>query len=345
MVVTGWYTIPEQLHHFSSLNDLYTVAETLPEAYRAEIHAHEPDEGEWSKLGYRRSLWLDDEPRVVADVSANTDWYNILQYGDVLEAVGDGIQQYEDAVDVTGYVSLSPSGHKMGAHITFHGNTDIEPRDGEPLHLGLKVQSGHAEFEDLTYSVAATPQEGTHEMAGFISALDKEQTHEQPLQDGLAHDAVERILENPDMVESRLRAAQERRFMDEDEALLVLMGHHINWYIDDPVASLRNTLAAQNDGSAPSLYDAYTAGTRALADQYRTGDTPAYRIDQGLDQAAELLETGGNELPDADELARDALRRRIRTYAEAEDPSEVNRFWRDEPEMLRTLAEQRGVTA
>jgi len=71
-------------------------------------------------------LWTEDG-RVTGDVSASDDWYNIIQYGDILETVRKGIEQHQDDLDhdVTGEVSLSPSAHKMSAQLDFHGDTTV----------------------------------------------------------------------------------------------------------------------------------------------------------------------------------------------------------------------------
>lgn len=64
---------------------------------RHNIYAQRDDEDEWVQLPYRNSLWIEDGGPV-GDVSASETFYNVIQYGDVLEAVGIALDAYDDTL-------------------------------------------------------------------------------------------------------------------------------------------------------------------------------------------------------------------------------------------------------
>jgi hypothetical protein len=57
------------------------TAYDLPEVEPHQIVAYHSDTEESQRLPYRSSLWIDDGG-AVGDVSANDDFYTVIQYGD-----------------------------------------------------------------------------------------------------------------------------------------------------------------------------------------------------------------------------------------------------------------------
>jgi len=288
---------------------------------------------DWQEVGWRDSVWLDDG-RLVGDVSTSDDWYNIIQYGEILEGVGRAVEQYDGALDVTGEVNLSQPGHKMSSRIDFYGDTDIEPVDGDQINLGLKVRSGHSGYHGLKYDVGALRQVCSNGMMAFVSDMEFEQTHQEPYNPGLAQQAVDAVVEGADEVEERLEKAQEREFQNYDEAMLVLMDTGIDQYFEDPVDTFRVSLAEEAEGDTPTLYDTYNAATRALT-HYADEGIPQYRLDEGYDAASQLLDYGNYGLPDADYLGEQAVMNRADDYMT--DPEETDPYWDGERETVREL--------
>ncbi|MDY6778054.1 MAG: DUF932 domain-containing protein [Candidatus Nanohaloarchaea archaeon] len=276
-----------------------------------------------------------DDGRLVGDVSTSEDWYNVIQYGEILESVGQAVEQYDGAIDVEGYAALSPSGHKMSAQVDFYGDTTIEPVDGDQINLGLKVRSGHSGFHGVKYDVGALRQVCSNGMMAFVSEMEFDQTHSEPLNYGLAQQAVDAVVEGADEVEERLAEARNREFQNYDEAMLVLMDTGVDQYLEEPVDTLRVALAEEADGDTPSLYDTYNAATRALT-HYTDDDIPQYELDAGYDAASQLLDYGNYGLPDADYLGEQAVENRLDQYLN--DP-ETDPYWDGERETVSELHE------
>lgn len=290
------------------------------------------------RLPYRDSLWIEDGS-AVGDVSANEDFYTVIQYGDILESVGLTLESYADTMRPTGHVHLSPSGHKLSAYIDFDG-VAAEPEPGDVIDLGLKVRAGHTGFHGLKYDVGAQRQVCTNGMLAFVSDLHFEQTHQEPLNHGLAQNAVDAIVDGVDVVEDRLDAATEQTFLTEDEALLVLLDHGLDAYFDDPITVLRESLRAELDAAedSPTLYDTYNAATRAIT---HGGQLEMTDRETALERAADLLDSDGT-LPDATTLGRTALERRVETYTTSEA---VDAYWDDEEATLHALLDAHGDAA
>lgn len=278
-------------------------------------------------------MWLDDG-RLVGDVSTSEDWYNIIQYGEILDGVGRAVEQYDGAIDVEGQVNISGSGHKMSSNIDFYGDTTIEPVDGDEINLGLKVRSGHSGFHGLKYDVGAYRQVCSNGMMAFVSDMHFEQSHQDTYNPGLAQQAVDAVVEGADEVEQRLEEAQSREFQNYDEAVLVLMDTGIDQYLDEPVDTLRMSLAEEAEGDTPSLYDTYNAATRALT-HYTDDSIPQYALDEGYESASQLLDYGNYGLPDADYLGEQAVMNRANEYME--QSGETDPYWDGERETVRDL--------
>jgi len=314
------------------LDELYETAAELPEVDRHDVYAHHTGEDEWERVPYRDSLWTDDG-RATGVVSSNQDFYNVIQYGEILETVGDAVDQH--SLDVNGRVSVSPTAHKMSAMLDFDDTTVYANQD-DPIDLGLKVRSGHSGFHGLKYDVGAERQVCSNGMVAFVSDLHFDQTHGEPFQPGLAYNAVDAVVESPEVIEHRLAQAQNRELLNQDEALLVLMDTGIDRYLDQPVPDLLNALHSEvEDLENPTLYETYNAGTRALT--HYTRDVPDYELDDGFESLSRLLETGGSEIPEPEEVGRQAVDNRSRELIEQGD---TEPYWEDEEETLRELMQE-----
>ena len=334
-------SIKGERYTFDDLDELYKTADRLPEVSRHDVYAHHTESDEWDRVPYRDSLWTDDG-RTTGVVSSNDDFYNVIQYGDILETVGDAVAQHSDLnIGVKGGVSLSPTAHRMSANIDFTGDTTVYANQDDPINLGLKVRSGHSGFHGLKYDVGAERQVCSNGMMAFVSELGFDQTHGDPFQPGLAYHAVDAVIESPAEIEHRLSQAQNRELMNQDEALLVLLDQGIGNFLEQPVPDLLNALHEEvDDPESPTLWETYNAATRALT--HYTGDVPDYDLDHGFEQAAKLLETGYNEIPDPEQLGRQTVERRAQQRIES---TESDEYWEGEDEKIRELLEKHGVEA
>jgi len=330
--------IQRETYVFDGLDDLYETAETLPEVDRHDVYAHHTEEDDWEDIPYRDSLWTDDG-RATGVVSSSEEFYNIIQYGDILETVGDAVDRHDD-IEPRGKVSISPTAHKMSANVEFDGATVYASQD-DPIELGLQVRSGHSGFHGLKYDIGAERQVCSNGMTAFISELGFDQTHSEPFQPGLAYNAVDAVIESPAEIEQRLAQAQNRELMNQDESLLVLMDTGIGQYLEQPVPDLLNAIHSEvEDPESPTLWETYNAATRALT--HYTQDVPDYELANGLDQAAQLLESGGNEVPEPDRLGRSAVYSRSRDLIEQGDSDP---YWPGEEDALRELMEEHEIQA
>lgn len=328
-------------YRFDGLDELYEIADELPRVERQEVYAHHPDREDWEEVPYRDSLWTDDG-RATGIVSSNRDFYNVIQYGDVLETVGDAVEKHGDeGFDVAGEVSVSPTGHKMSASLDFDGAT-VYAGERDPIDLGLKIRTGHSGFHGLKYDVGGERQVCSNGMMAFVSELGFDQSHQEPFQPALAYNAVDAVMESPERIEDRLQEARSRELVNKDEALLVLLDQGVGQYLENPVPDLLNALHSEleDEQDQPTLWDTYNAATRALT--HYTGDTPGYELDQGFEQASRLLETGTGEIPDPTELGRETVERRAQRRIEQ---TESEQYWDGEDETLRELMETHGITA
>jgi hypothetical protein len=228
----------------------------------------------------------------------------------------------------------------MSAKVDFDGATVYASQD-DPIDLGLKIRSGHSGFHGLKYDVGAERQVCSNGMMAFVSDLQFDQAHSDPFQPGLAYNAVDAVIESPAEIEHRLAEAQNRELVNQDEALLVLLENGVGDYLEQPVPDLLNALYEEvDDPDSPSLWETYNAATRALT--HYTQDVPDHRLDQGFEQAAQLLETGYNEIPDPEQLGRQTVERRANQRIEDGD---VDEYWEGEDETLRELMETHEVEA
>lgn len=277
---------------------------------------------------------------MTGDVSASKKYYNIIQYGDILWAVGQGVEQHQDeGIDVHGSVSLSPSAHVMSTRVNFEGDTaTVYAEENDPIDLGLRIRSGHSGYHALKYDVGAVRQVCSNGMMAFVADLHFEQTHGDTFQPGMAYQAVDGVINSPEVVEERIDEAQHRELMNQDEALLVLMDFGIDRFLQNPVPDLLNALHDEVESERPTLWETYNAATRALT--HYTRGVPEYELDAGFEAAAQLLETGYSGVPEPDELGRRAVEDRLNEYVE---DGEIEPYWDGEEDSLRELMETHSV--
>ncbi|WP_254762242.1 DUF932 domain-containing protein [Natrinema marinum] len=333
----------EQTYAFDDLDQLYETTDKLPQVERHEVYAHHEGEDVWEEIPYRDSLWTDDL-RATGVVSSSKDFYNIIQYGDILETICDAIDRHQDSYDlgVTGTISLSPTAHKMSAKIGFTGDTTVYAADDDPIELGLQIQSGHSGFHAVKYDVGGMRQVCSNGMMAFDGRLHFEQTHSEPFQPSLAYNAVDSVVESPEIVENRIKEAQNQTFLNQDEALLVLLEQGLGEYLEQPVPDLLNSLHDEiNDKDSPTLWETYNAATRALT--HYSKDVPDYELDTGFEKAATLLENGYSKLPNANKLGKETVEDRADQFIEEQDETET--YWNGEEESLRELMAEHQTRA
>lgn len=289
-------------------------------------------------MPWRDSLWTDDG-QLAGEVSSSEDFYNVIQYGDILEAVGQELESH--GVEPEGHVSLSKSRHKMTAKVDV--DEVVEPREGDEIALQLHTRSGHSGYHGVKYSVGAERLICSNGMTAFIEDQNYEQTHGEPLKPQLAYHAVDSLIEGVDVVEERLEAAQERTLLNQDEALIILHDIGIDEYLDNPTADLINAAHEEiEDPEDPSLYETYNAATYALT-HLSNDNTPEYVLDQGFERAAQILEYGDG-IPHPGILGENAVKRRGNRLVESENPDEEE-LWTGETEAIRQLLDEHGVEA
>ncbi|ELZ80160.1 hypothetical protein C454_11121 [Haloferax gibbonsii ATCC 33959] len=321
------------MYTFEDLDELYETAEQLPTVDRHDVYARNEVIDEWTKIQYKNSLWTDDG-RATGVVSSSKDFYNVIQYGDILESAGKAIERHRDKdLEVDGYISLSPSAHKMSGYLNFNEATTVYASEDDPINLGLKIRSGHSGFHALKYDVGALRQICSNGMMAFSSDLHFQQTHNEPFQPGLAYNAVDAVIESPEEIERRLETAQSQSFLNQDEALIVLMELGIDEYLEQPLPDLLNALYDEvEDPENPTLWETYNAATRALT--HYTEDVPDYELDRGFEKAATLLENNYSEVPDANTLGRQVVNQRINTLVENPD---LEPHWEHEWDAIQQL--------
>jgi hypothetical protein len=330
--------IGETTYTFRNLEELYQTAENLPDAERHDVFAFNeemPDGEQWSQMPWRNSLWLDDG-RAVGDVSSSDTFYNVIQYGEILDGLGHTVEQYDGQLGVSGSAAISPSGHKFSAQLDFDGDTDVLIEDGDEISLGLKARSGHSGFHGVKYDVGAEREVCSNGMMAFVSDLAFSQTHNQPFDYTLAKHAVDSIVDGADAVENQLKKAKERDFYNEDEALLVMYDLGMDAFFDNPYETLSQSLDEETEGDVPTLYDTYNACTRALT-HYVDEDMPQYEVDTGLEMAARLVDADGYGVPQTEYLGAQAVDARLDAYMKGESDGNAVQYEGEEDAVSQLL--------
>jgi hypothetical protein len=179
-------------------------------------------------------------------------------------------------------------------------------------------------------------------MKAPVATHEFQQTHSQPYQLELLQHAVDASIDGTDEVQERLQAAQKKELVGGRDEIRLLMHETIGEYLDTPVANIPLSIEQETNGSDQvSLYDAFQSMTRALT-HHTPDDTPQYKVDEGFEKANVLLETGSNQLPDAEELGQTYIASRANTLLEDPDAEE---YWDGEQEDLRGLMETHGLTS
>lgn len=325
-------SIEPQTREFQDLDELYQTAKDLPDVGRHEVYAQHGETEEWESVPWRNSLWTDEaEPRLAGEVSSSDDFYNVIQYEDILTAVGDGMER--QGIDPEGTVTLSPTRHKMSAKVQM--DEVVEPQEDDPVALQLHVRSGHSGYHGVKYDLGAERLVCSNGMTAFVAEYSFEQTHGEEFRPQLAYQAVDAMVDGVDTVRERLEEAQAKTLMNQDEALIVLHELGIDEYVENGTADLITSLDTEvKDPDNPSLYETYNAATYALT-HLSPEDTPEYELDEGYERAAELLEYGDG-VPHPDILGRDTVRSRMRTLVEDDDP---DTYWDGEEDALHELME------
>jgi hypothetical protein len=332
----------EDTHRFDGDYEFEKIyEEELPQVRREDVYAHFTDRvgGERQQIiGWRDALVTEDD-RVAGDVSASEDYYNVIQYGDILEAVHRRIEEH--GVEPYGRVSLSGSAHRMSAPVYMNGEeARVEAAPDDPINMGVKVSAGHSGYMGVHYDVGAERQVCSNGMTRFVSDLHLDQDHGSPFQPGLAYQAVDGVLQSTDYVEERLEKAQERTLSNLDEARLILHDIGVDQVAENPEADIMNALFDEvEDRDSPSLYEVYQAGTRVV-DHYQDDDTPDHYRDTVRDNVARLLDVDGG-IPESEELASTVIEDRLNHFVEEGDEAEP--YFSDERETLRELAESHGL--
>lgn len=327
---------------FDGLDEFYELQETAPTVYEGEVFGRsETDDGDdqWEKFPYRRSLWIEGGG-MVGDVSSNEEYYHIIQYEDVLDAIGAAFSTH--GVEPRGYLQYSDSGHKLMGYADLP-DAQVEVVDGDVIDLGLQFSTGQTGFHGLHYDAAGMREICSNGMKAPVAELEFGQTHQESLQYSLPQQAVAAILDGTDLVEDRLQAARQQTFVNQDEAVLTLLDIGLDRYFENPVLTLEECLEQETGQSRAvsrevTLYDAYNTATRALTHH---AELSMEQRDAALDRAASLLDRAG-ELPDAEKLGQRAIENRVRGYTD--DEAEVDAYWDDEEQTLADLIEERGDT-
>jgi len=325
------------LYTFDGFDELYETAEDLPDAETHDIFAHHTDNETWDKLPWRQSIYLEDGRGPAGDTSSSDQYYTVIDYGEILEATGRALEEYDDVLTPVGHVSLSDSGHRMTSMVDFDG-VSAAPAPEDVIDLGMRVRAGHSGSMGIHYDIGAERQVCSNGMVAFISDMHRSQSHSEALDYTLPRESAQAIVEGADVVESRLQQAQQHSFVNEDEAVLVLTDLGLDMYFDDPIPVLEDAVAAEvADGSEPTLYDAYNAATRAITHE---SGLESDRRDQALSQASQLLDQYG-ELPSVGDLGATAIENRVDEVAGGDD---VDRYWEDEEMVLDELVAARRLS-
>lgn len=315
--------VPNTLE-FDSLDELEAVAERVPDVTRRKTKSKNPETGEMDIVSWRDTLWTDEtDPRMCGNVSSNRDWYNVIQYGDIIDSIVNAIDSRDETVVPSGHVKLSRNAHRMTGRVDLNRTIEVAP--GDELALDLRFDAGHSGSRGVSYQVGAVRQICTNGMKAFVQDASFEQTHQQPLRRNLVHESLAMILEG-DVFEERLAAAREARLRNEDEALLVILDVlDADYLFSDPMESIRKGIDAEVASEEPSLYETYQAATWALS---HACTKPDYIVADAHEDASRLLEQAHSAeddeagLPDPAVLGPDVVEARANTLIDDSDSEE-----------------------
>ncbi|KXA95605.1 hypothetical protein AKJ36_00030 [candidate division MSBL1 archaeon SCGC-AAA259I07] len=313
------------------------MAEELPEAERHPVYAYNPDLDEWEVIPWRDSVWLEDG-RMVGDVSSNERYYNVIQYGEILEALGKATESNFDIEIRRGTVTVSSSGHRAVGEVDISGDLEIEPVEGDVMDPQIRFSAGHTGQHGIKYDLGAIRQICENGMRGFVKDMHLEQTHRKPLDYNLPRRLVTEVGDGVKEAEKKLVEAKDRYFKSLEECLLVLYDFDIHRYIsnDDGIDLLRKGLEEEVDGERPTLYDTYNAATRVLT--HESDGTPRHMVEDGLETAGDLIDYENYGVPEPEYLGKRAVQRRS---SEIEESGEI--LFEGEQEAVSKLASEYGI--
>jgi hypothetical protein len=281
---------------------------------------------------------------MAGDVSKNDDFYTIFQYTDILEDTADAIRRKQDDLDfsIEGGIQLADDYHKMRLESYFEGeDTMINLGDDDTMKVGLNIRSGHSGFHGLKVQPAAFREICSNGMKGWVKDTVFQLNHSEDYQPAIFEQGVAAAVEGTDVMEERLEAAQNEFLTGGTDELRIMMHDMIGEYLDTPVADIPLSIEAETSSDEVSLYEAYQSMTRALSHHARS-DLPQYKVDDGFEKAAEVMDSGRNRLPNADRLGERAVEQRAAEVIEAENPE---LYFEDERETLQELMAEHELTA
>lgn len=282
---------------------------------------------------------------MAGDVSANTDFYEVFQYGDILQDTADAIRrkQKRDGLEfnVSGDVEVADDYHKMRAEATFNGDTDFELAEDDTVSNGMLIRSGHSGshgFKAGPYRVRQICENG---MTTLVADHIFEQTHSTEYDPTILTKALDATIDGTDQLIDRIEEAESSYLKGGKDELRIMMHETIGDYLDTPVGDIPLSIEEETSGDDVNLHEAYQAMTRALS-HHAKDNIPQYKLDDGFEAAAQLLETGYNELPDAERLGQQYVERRANQLIENQDS---DRYFEGEDETVRELMAEHGLTA
>lgn len=331
------------VYNFNTRDELDYISENeVPEIETGEILAHRPEEDEYEQLNFRQSLWTDDG-RAIGDTSDKEQYYNVIQYTDVLDTVVDAAESRD--LDLEGNLSFPDPPYKASFHIDFaDDDATIYAGEGQddPINLGMRIRQGQTGHYGVKVDVGAYRLICSNGMVAFNSDMSWEQTHQEPLQRQMIHEGMDGILNGVDELQARIDEAQEKTVRGADDVVWIAQNLGLDQYLDTETMydSIREELeepVAEKNEDGISLFTGYQAMTRAL--NHHT-DIPEHHLDNAYDRAAGFLEYGDG-VPHPDILGENAVKRRANQLMEDADAEEE---WEGERNDLRDAMQAYGVT-
>lgn len=338
--------IPEH-YEFESLYELEKIAEdNIEDVEDAPVLVYDRVHEETQNWPYRTGKITEDSRKVAGVVSSNPDFYQTFQYPDILQDTVDAIRRKQQRDDleftVSGDVEIADDYHKMRMESIFDGNeTTITLDDTDAIKVGLNETTGHSGFHGFKIQPAALREICSNGMKGWVADHTFQLNHNEEYNPAVISHGVDAVVNGTEEMKQRLQKAQNQYLVGGKDELRVLMHEMIGEYLDSPVGDIPLSLEEEVGGDQVSRYEAYQSMSRALS-HHPKSDMPQYKIDEGFERAAQLLETGSNQLPDAQELGRQAVERRAKQVIE--DP-DVERYFENEDETLRELMQEHELTA
>lgn len=281
---------------------------------------------------------------MVGITSANDDYWQPHQYGEIVELTADAIEHFQtddyyQDFDVNGFIETSRSYHKFLNDVNFDG-VEINPGDNDdPIVLGLRETSGNNGFQATRYELGAERLVCSNGLKRFMADASYDQTHQDDLDSSLPQIAVQGVLEGTNRVEEKLEAAQQQRLRNKEEALAMLYDLGIPQSLDleypDTVLTFEDEVEDRNNASQ---YELYQTATNLISNQ-APEEMQEHQRDYLHSQAAQLLETGDGSLPDVDDMAEHTLEQRAMELTE----NDADEHYDGETEDLRLALEERGL--